>query len=215
VHVIDMDMHKRGPAVALSALTLLFAALTVAFALFKPIVVLPRSDIAPGYSLRDSAGRVVSNETLRGSLVLYHINAEGCTVCEPGATVMRQLAARFATTTPDVTISLVTIDVGPQPALHGDQTGTRVLSGDTKSLKRAVGAGFRVFYETNAGATVIDPALILVDGLGVKRAEYRTPNPDLSDIERDLALLIDETRNSTGWARYAYEAAHLFLCYPS
>jgi hypothetical protein len=29
-----------------------------------------------------------------------------------------------------------------------------------------------------------------------------------------MDLLLVEARNSTGLTRYAYEAAHLFLCYP-
>jgi len=33
-------------------------------------------------------------------------------------------------------------------------------------------------------------------------------------VLRDIALLTDEAKNSQGAARYAYEAAHLFLCYP-
>ena len=58
-----------------------------------------------------------------------------------------------------------------------------------------------------------DPAMMLVDGWGILRAEYRTPTPKLETVVRDVRLLIDEAENSEGVARYAYEAAHLFLCY--
>jgi protein SCO1/2 len=55
---------------------------------------------------------------------------------------------------------------------------------------------------------------MLVDGSGIIRAEYRTATPDMAIIERDINLLLEEAENIDGPSRYAYEAAHLFLCYP-
>ena len=60
----------------------------------------------------------------------------------------------------------------------------------------------------------IDPVFALVDGWGVLRAVYRTATPDVEILKRDLRLVVQEVQNSTGVNRYAYEAAHLFLCYP-
>ena len=59
-----------------------------------------------------------------------------------------------------------------------------------------------------------DPRIVLVDGWGTLRAEYRVTQPDMEIIARDLRLLTEEAQNSEGTARLAYEAAHLFLCYP-
>jgi len=55
---------------------------------------------------------------------------------------------------------------------------------------------------------------VLVDGLGIMRAEYRTGAPAPELIARDVNLLVKEAANSDGIARLGYEAAHLFLCYP-
>ena len=46
------------------------------------------------------------------------------------------------------------------------------------------------------------------------RAEYRTDAPDIDIILRDMGLLAAEVDNSEGIYRFAYEAAHLFSCYP-
>jgi protein SCO1/2 len=55
---------------------------------------------------------------------------------------------------------------------------------------------------------------VLVDGAGIIRARYRTATPALEMLQRDIELLATEAYNSQGVLRYAYEAAHLFLCYP-
>ena len=61
-----------------------------------------------------------------------------------------------------------------------------------------------------------DPTLVLVDGWGVIRGEYKyqTILSDAYKIVRHLGILGEEIRNSSGAASLAYEAAHLFLCYP-
>ena len=55
---------------------------------------------------------------------------------------------------------------------------------------------------------------MLVDHLGIMRAEYRTGALDPALLARDVNLLLEEAANSQGVVRLGYEAAHLFLCYP-
>ena len=55
---------------------------------------------------------------------------------------------------------------------------------------------------------------VLVDHLGIMRADYRTGVLDPALLVRDVNLLVEEAANSDGIARLGYEAAHLFLCYP-
>ena len=92
------------------------------------------------------------------------------------------------------------------------------MSGDQSTIKSVVGAGFGRFYDVDdaSGAVVFDPAFILVDGWGVVRGDYRyqTIASDADKIVNHVGILADEVRYSGGAASVAYEAAHLFLCYP-
>ena len=81
-------------------------------------------------------------------------------------------------------------------------------------LKSVIGGGFSTYYTEKEDGIKFDPAFMLVDGNGVLRAEYRTAVPDTDIILRDINLLVEEAHNSTGPQKLAYEAAHLFLCYP-
>jgi protein SCO1/2 len=91
----------------------------------------------------------------------------------------------------------------------------RLLTGDADQLKNVIGAGFNTYYgEDASGNLVVDPVFVLVDGWGIVRATYRTAAPDVDLLKRDLGLIVKEIENSTGVSRYAYEAAHLFMCYP-
>lgn len=141
---------------------------------------------------------------------------------------MADVAAQLAPQS-DIPVELVTIAVdgpanGPAHspdalrayALHkGIEPSRRLLGGEAQQVKLVVGGGFNTFYENDSnGQLQIDPALMLVDGLGILRAEYRGRSLSTKNILRDIDLLTQEARNSTGLTRYAYEAAHLFLCYP-
>ena len=60
------------------------------------------------------------------------------------------------------------------------------------------------------------PGYILVDGSGVVRGDYRyqTLADDGDKLVRHIDILASELRYADGSAAVAYEAAHLFLCYP-
>ena len=84
-------------------------------------------------------------------------------------------------------------------------------------MRNIVGSGFKTWYEQRPdGSFAFDPALILVDGWGIVRGEYRyqTLATDGDRILRHIGILGEELRNSHGANSIAYEAAHFFLCYP-
>jgi protein SCO1 len=53
-----------------------------------------------------------------------------------------------------------------------------------------------------------------VDGMGIVRSRYRVGLPPADVLLGDLRSVVREASAATGAARLAYEAAHLFQCYP-
>lgn len=200
----------------------------LAFATLRPIQVLPRITLAPGLLLLDQNNTRLTNEDLRGHIVLYNFTYTRCQApCPQTGEVMQAVQARLGEVdTEGITVTLVTISFDPArdtpERLHAyaqqvgaDATRWRIATGDALRLKYALGGGFNLYYAPNADGTfTFDPLFVLVDGWGIVRAFYKTPTPAIERILRDIRLIAKEVRNSTGAARYAYEAAHLFLCYP-
>ena len=208
-------------------LVALIAFSTLAFAVFQPIKVLPRAGLGPGILLQDQEGRTLSSDTLRGKIVLYSFGFSRCeTPCQGSQAVMQAVQRELQAGTGSVPVQLVTISFDPAtdtPAVlrrmsaqaGADPAHWLFTTGEPRRLKYAIGGGFSVYYGTNEeGSFDYDPAMVLIDGWGILRAEYRTPTPKIETVLRDVRLLVEEAQNSTGVARYAYEAAHLFLCYP-
>lgn len=199
----------------------------LAFATLQPIKVLPRIKLAPAFALHDQTGAALTSEDLRGQLVLYNITYTGCQApCPQTAATLHAVQQRLvAANSQSIPVRLVTISFDPdhdsQAALaaYADRVGAdpavwRVATGDPTALKVAIGDGFSLYYAHRAdGSFTFDPAFFLVDGWGILRAEYRTAEPGIDRIMRDMALIASEVRNSTGAGKVAYEAAHLFLCY--
>ena len=197
----------------------------ILFAALRPLKVLPRIRISPGYLLVDQNGSRVSSEEMRGQITLYGFTSTDCGLpCAGSEELMADVAAQIDSQS-DVPVELVMIAVDEQELLpdalrayaldRGIEPSRRLLTGDAQQVKVVVGGGFNTFYERDSsGQLQLDKALMLVDGLGILRAEYRGRLPSTSAILRDIDLLTQEARNSTGLTRYAYEAAHLFLCYP-
>lgn len=144
---------------------------------------------------------------------------------------MQALRVKLDQSPAAVPYALVTISVDPEQdtpdmlkayaAQFGADQANSVtwdwLTGDVQRTKYVVGGGFSVFYEDQPGTTdtvTVDPRYVLVDGAGLIRAEYRTADLDVDRVMRDIGILVDEVQNSQGAARLAYEAAHLFRCYP-
>lgn len=201
-----------------------------AFKIFQPIKVLPRMQLSPAFSLTDQSNARLTSEDLRGQFVLYTFTYTNCPApCYDINETMKEIQSRLSEVELDgIEVRFVTISFDP------DRDTTQVLKTYAESigasteqwsfatttnkslLKTIVGAGFETYYEDKGnGEFSFAPAFMLVDGWGIVRAEYRyqTQSSDADRILRHLGVLAEEVRNSTGSAKLAYEAAHLFLCY--
>jgi protein SCO1 len=214
---------------SLAAASLAAALLLVSFgfATLKPVRVVPRQELAPGWVLHGPDGERVSSEELRGRIVLYTFSPLDCGArCVPMDSVLRELGRRLSSDPVDgVHASLVTIALDPDPTAErladaGERRGAvgtewRFVGGEAAALERTVRAGFRVWYEEGPdGSWRFDPAFVLVDGTGLVRERYRFGVPPVSYLLEDIRLIAREARASGGFARLAYEAAHLFGCFP-
>lgn len=200
----------------------------VAFATLQPIKVRPRMALAPAFAFTDMNGTRVTNEDLRGRLVLYQIGYTGCGErCAPLDAVMRDFQNSLpAVNTSNLPVSLATISIDPArdtperlqahaAAVGANPTVWRFMTGEPAQLKSVVGGGFHIYYNEEAdGQYQFAPALVLVDGAGIVRAEYDLDTASVAAITRDFQLVVDEILRSDGPGRLVYEAAHLFMCYP-
>lgn len=216
----------------------LIVAAVVTFNVLQPIQVLPRARMAPGFAFTNHAGESRTSEDYRGKLTIYSFTPSRCGAgCPPIPDEMQALRKALVREAPaDLSYALAIISLDPEhdtpEALRrhfdgydtseivtaaGSTVSWDFLTGDPRRTKYVVGGGFGLFYERRDGTEPgirFDPRYVVVDGWGVVRAEYLTPKLDLSRVMRDLDLLASEARHSTGVARLAYEAAHLFRCYP-
>jgi protein SCO1 len=197
------------------------------FAIAQPVKVLPRMKLAPGYSLTDQNGARLTNEDLRGSIVLYTFAYAGCGErCAEVHRTMRDLAGQLdEIDSGGAPVHLVTVSIDPErdtpsalaataPALGADGDAWRFVSGDPALVKQVVGGGFGVFYQAqDDGSVRFDPVFVLVDGWGIMRAQNRIGVAGADLLADQIRVLGNEIRASTGTSRFAYEAAHLFSCY--
>jgi protein SCO1/2 len=220
--------ESRPPFRLIALLLVIPVVAVLAFAIFRPIQVLPRIGLAPGFAFTDQDGRRLTSEDLRGKLVIYTFTYTRCTApCPQTSATLKALQSDLAAVdTAGIPLEYVTISVDPEydtperlrayaDALGVDTERWHFVTGAPAALKNVIGAGFSTYYDrTDGGGLTVDPVFVLVDGWGMVRAFYRTATPDPATLARDLRLITQEARNSTGVNRYAYEAAHLFLCYP-
>ena len=134
------------------------------------------------------------------------------TVIPKGETEVRFVTLSFdpANDTPDVLRDRAN-------AMGADGDEWFYATGEEGLMRPIIGSGFKTYFEArDDGTFAFDPALILVDGSGVVRGEYRyqTRASDTERILNHIDILGEEVRNSHGAAGLAYEAAHFFLCYP-
>lgn len=201
------------------------------FAAIQPIKVLPRIRLAPGFSMVDQAGAPLTSENGRGRLTLYAFSYAGCgTECEPINTTMREVRDRVPVEVDLGGTELRLVTVSFDPARDDQETLAEAAAssgadGDVwrwatpgpSLTKTVVGSGFGVFYDAQEdGSFRFDPTFVLVDGWGVIRGQYRyqTLVNDADKLVRHIGILGDELRNSKGVVSLAYEAAHIFMCYP-
>lgn len=232
----DRRSWFRSPRVWLYTVAVVFALSIVAFNIIRPIVVLPRIAPSPGFALIGSDGQPVTSEDQRGFLTLYSFSYLDCDdACPQSYGDIAALRADVTGALPaDTPLRFVTISLDPQrdtpERLSQAATGWaqpagaldwQLLTGDPLRTRTTVGGGFRVYFSEPKEATAespvrvtFDPRYVLVDHLGIMRAEYRTGALDPALLARDVNLLLEEAANSQGVVRLGYEAAHLFLCYP-
>ncbi|MCB9111914.1 MAG: SCO family protein [Anaerolineales bacterium] len=201
-----------------------------AFKIFQPIQVLPRMRLAPAYSFIDQDDQEFTSEAMRGQFVLYSFIYTNCDEpCNTANATLQEVQSRLnEVDLGDIPVSFVSISIDPDrdtpealktygSALGADFNQWKFATTTNKSLlKTVVGSGFETYYEDKGnGNFALDPGYVLVDGWGIIRAEYRysTQVSDADRILRHLGVLAEEVKNSTGSAKLAYEAAHLFLCY--
>jgi protein SCO1/2 len=226
----------RSPRAWLYAVAVVFALSIVAFNVIRPIVVLPRIAPSPGFALVGSDGQPATSEDQRGFLTLYSFSYLDCDdACPQSYDDIAALRANVADALPAGTpLRFVTISLDPQRdtpqrlseaaaawAQPASAPDWQLLTGDPLRTRMTVGGGFRVYFSEpkeataeSPGRVTFDPRYVLVDHLGIMRAEYRTGALDPALLARDVNLLLEEAANSQGVVRLGYEAAHLFLCYP-
>jgi len=221
---------KRPLIIALAVFVTLFIGSAFAFAIFQPIKVLPRIRLSPGFAMLDQNGQRVTNESLRGSIVVFSYTYTRCQEkCVSSLQTLGEVQNGLSSLdTGGIPVQLVTIGLDPE---HDTTEALLTLAQnsqakpdlwrfitmqDTQLLKTIVGSGFEVYYKSNSdGQFEMDQVFTLVDGWGIIRGEYRynglVTNPDR--ILTHIKVLVDEVHKSVGAARLAYEAAHLFMCY--
>lgn len=225
----DVFVTPRWLKVLAGVLVTIIAA-AIAFAVFEPIQVLPRLRLAPGYALEDASGESFTSETVRGSVTLYTFSSVDCgEECNEIDETMRYVRARVEQDIDlgDTDFRLVTLVLDDDPSLDelaavAERAGAEgdawaVVGGEPTSIRNTVGNGFGRFFEVASDQSVrFDPGYILVDGSGVVRGDYRyqTLADDGDKLVRHIDILASELRYADGSAAVAYEAAHLFLCYP-
>ena len=206
----------------------LFLLGVIAFAAFRPILVLPRITLAPGYSLTDQDGNRLTNEDMRGTITLYNFTHTSCEPpCPQTSLAMKEVQDRLSEIdTGGLPVELVTISIDPEhdtPQVlraHAESVGAdpniwHFVTGPVERLRWIIGGGFGFYFDhKDDGRIVFDPGFMLVDGLGILRAEYRTATPDIDRILEGVQLIAEEVNNSDGANKVGYEAAHLFMCYP-
>jgi len=201
-----------------------------AFKIFQPIQVLPRMQLSPAFSLTDQNNERLTSEDLRGQFVIFNFTYTNCPApCYNMNATIQEVQSRLdEVELGDIKVSFVTISFdSDRDTASALQRYANSINADTERwsfattpnkdlLKTIIGSGFETYYEDKSDGTfAFDPTFVLVDGWGIVRAEYRySTEVSLADrILRHLGVLADEVRNSTGSAKLAYEAAHLFLCY--
>jgi len=221
---------KKNLLLTLGVLGGLFVLSGLLFAIFQPIKVLPRVRLAPGFALIDQNGERLTNEALRGQIVLYNFTYTRCSeACVGMNNTMQEVVNRVKDIDlGGVPFTLVTISFDPEfdtpevlknyaASLGADPAHWHFATlKDTTLLKTIIGGGFEAYYEPQSDGTFkFSPTFVLVDGWGIVRGQYRyeTLTPDSERIARHVGVLVEEVQKSIGAARFAYEAAHLFLCY--
>ena len=211
-----------------------------AFVVFQPVTVVPRIAYGPEYELIDQDGSLFTEQSLAGSITLIgfgYSNDQTGTIEQTIEDMRRYESIVRSQGELDLHLVLIMFDARndtPERVRSFAQEHSldpalwTLVTGSEEALKRTIGQGFGVYYESvplqdliEAPVDAPDDAVgylqaqryFLVDGENFIRAEYRPPL-ETDILVRDIQLIIRE-ESSEGAARVVNEAAHLFLCYPS
>lgn len=204
------------------------AAFVLWFALARPVLVLPRLRLAPGFSLTGADGASVTSEAGRGKITLYTFAFTNCQAqCAKTYDTLQAIDAglsQWPSVVPPFRIVTLSID----PANDTPQTLASFrlpfqpkvsdwtwVTGSPERMKEIIGGSFEVLYAPQPdGSLVFSPRYVLVDGEGIIRGDYDGTTTSPESILNYLSILYEEIANTTGPGRMAYEAAHFFACYP-
>lgn len=198
------------------------------FTTARPVVVLPRLKLAPGYGLQKADGSLFTSEDSRGVVTLYSFAYTSCgDRCQSIFSLLQSIDASLAGQPPlNPPLRFITLTIDPKQdtpetlskfALPFQPRAVEWLwlTGDADRMKLISGGGFEVLYQPQSdGSIFFDPLLVLVDGNGIIRGTYSVSRYSAGDLTANINLLYREIENSSGAARLAYEAAHFFACYP-
>ncbi|MEZ4572271.1 MAG: SCO family protein [Thermomicrobiales bacterium] len=178
--------------------------------------------VSPGFALIDQSGATITNEDLRGDIVVIGLASLDCDdTCEATLGAMKQAAQQFSNASddpdqPDIRLMTIIVDPVEQPnvlesfAEQHDLVEDRwsIVSGSESVLRAVVGSGFEVYLAKRGdGALVHDPAVFLTDHAGFLRAEYRTGSPRAATISEDIDRVLAEA-NAGKVGGILYNAAH-------
>lgn len=194
-----MTKRKILTALAYGVPALLIVGL-MAFVILRPVQVLPRIGLGPGFGLIDTSGNLITNETQRGKITLYTFTYTHCdAVCPRLMEKTREVWQRMdEVALGEVEVELVTISIDPErdtpevmaqyaadlgvPAtFEAGQPAWHFLTGqDPALLKIMVSSGFDLYHEKTFGDEGPEvyqykfvPMAVLIDGWGIIRSEYR------------------------------------------
>lgn len=202
----------------------LIALFVVLLPLLSTVSILPRIRVSPGFALMDQHGATLTNEDLRGDIVLFGLASLECdSNCETTLEAMRVAAEQASTAVtgadaeaPGFRVVTIVVDPVDEPdalaefaRAHGiDAANWSVVSGSEAAVRAVVASGFEVYLANSAdGSFVHDPGVFLTDHAGFLRAEYRTGNPRAGTIAGDIGRVLNEaTAGSVGGL--LYDAAH-------
>jgi len=205
------------------------AALVFAFAVGRPVQVLPRMAPAPPFELIDASGAPVQAPQKGSPITFYLFGAardeqgmeevrrfydEASRALEEAGLAQR-VAFSFITVDPDHDTPAVLKEVAAALPQRSHPPFT-LLTGSWVAIRMVVGTGFGVYFEPASDRAAIpryERVVLIVDPNHVIRARYGLDRVDTKTLVRDVNLLVKEAE-AKGATRWIYEGAHLFLCYP-
>ncbi len=196
-------MKKKLLSTALYGTLTLMVAAVMFFIVFKPILVLPRLGVGPGFGFTDLSGERVTNENMRGKVVLYNFTYTNCDkpACAKVMQKMQEVRDRIneveGLEQGEVEVELATISIDPTrdtpavmaeyaaqygvlPKEEDEKIHWHFLTGDDPMrTKIMISNGFDLYYEKVEEKSPDDfqydflPMVVLIDDWGIIRSEYR------------------------------------------